>query len=110
VKICTYQFILADGNHHVSTLQAVFNREDLFVEMPSGDLPAGIKECFVSLLEYAEEELGAEGIVMCLEKDRQDKDQLIRTFKFLGFELAHPSRSSRLPKCDQYVFMAYSFE
>lgn len=78
----------------------------LFVEIPTGILPAGSKESFVTLLEYAEEVLRCSHVIVCFKKDRTDRACLIRTFMFLGFGVLEPG--NRLVPCSgDLLYMAY---
>lgn len=79
----------------------------IFVEVPSGILPAGSKESFVTLLEFAEEELQCSHVIVCFNKTRSDRASLIRTFMFFGF-VALPPGSGLVPINGDLFFMAYT--
>lgn len=81
----------------------------LFVEIPSGILPAGSKESFVTLLEYAEEVLKCAHVIVCFRKGRTDRACLIRTFMFLGFVSVAPG-NPLIPRAGDLHFMAYSID
>lgn len=89
------------------TWETVLINGKLFVEVPSGILPAGSKESFVTLLEFAEEELQCSHVIVCFKKDRSDRASLIRTFMFFGFESLPPG-SGLVPVSGDLFFMAYS--
>ena len=59
---------------------------------------------FVALLDAAEEHLGCTQVIIGLRQDAVDRAQLIRTFKFMGFELVPPSHPE-LPSLADYLFM-----
>ena len=59
--------------------ETVVWRKCLYIRVPSCLLPEGSKEGFVSLLEYAEETLKCNNIVVCLQKDRTDRGSTKRT-------------------------------
>lgn len=45
----------------------------LFVQLPSCALPEGSREAFVTLLEFAEEQLGCDHVLVFFSKDRPDR-------------------------------------
>merc|ERR1711976_700035 len=81
----------------------------LFVEIPNGILPAGSKESFVTLLEYAEEVLKVAHVIVCFRKGRTDRACLIRTFMFLGFVTVAPG-NTLVPPSGDLLYMAYSID
>ncbi|XP_043288631.1 ornithine decarboxylase antizyme 1, partial [Venturia canescens] len=86
-------------------------RGTLYIRVPSCLLPEGSKEGFVSLLEYAEETLQCNNIVVCLRKDRTDRAMLVRTFMFLGFSILPPNHALVPPGCDSgNLYMLYAVE
>lgn len=58
----------------------------LYVAFPTDLPPAGSKETFISLLEFAEDKLEVDGIVMMMRKDQPECARLIEAFLFMGFE------------------------
>jgi len=68
----------------------------LLLHVSSGALPEGSKECFVRILEYAEEVLESREILIEFEKERKDRPLLIRTFMYFGFALLTPDKASKL--------------
>jgi len=68
----------------------------LLLHVSSGALPEGSKECFVRILEYAEEVLECREILVEFEKERKDRPLLIRTFMYFGFALLTPDKASKL--------------
>lgn len=87
----------------------LLNNGKLFVEIPAGILPAGSKESFVTLLEYAEDELHCSHVIVCFKKNRNDRASLIRTFMFLGFVVVPPG-NALVPQSGDLMFMAYAIE
>lgn len=81
----------------------------LYVEVPHGEIAPGGKECFVSLLEYAEEHLDCTHIFVGLLKEREDRVSLMRTFMFMGFETVKPGHEL-CPDSPHFIFMAYTIE
>ena len=49
-------------------------QETLYVSVTASQLADGSKRAFVSLLEYAEEELGVSNVVACLDKCVSSKE------------------------------------
>ncbi|KAK3742130.1 hypothetical protein QZH41_015753, partial [Actinostola sp. cb2023] len=99
-------FRVRTGDHEVAEWCSVHVNGRLYVHVPM--LP-GSKECFVSLLEYAEEELSCTHVFVCLLKDRPDTASMMRTFMFMGFETVMPGHEM-CPNDPKYVFMAYTIE
>lgn len=91
------------------TWETLLVGDRLFVEIPSGILPAGSKESFVTLLEYAEEVLKVSFVIVCFKKGRTDRACLIRTFMFLGFTVVAPG-SRLVPASGDLLFLAYSID
>ena len=88
---------------------AVLWQDTLYVSVTASQLADGSKRAFVSLLEYAEEELGVSNVVACLDKCviawsgllscwltdfcfrlHHDNKNVIRNFLFLGFQPLAP--------------------
>jgi len=69
---------------------AVLWQDRLYVSVTASQLADGSKRAFVSLLEYAEEELGVSHVVACLDKLHHDNKNVIRNFLFLGFQPLAP--------------------
>merc|ERR1712203_65435 len=60
--------------------EAVMWQERLYVSVTSNQLAEGSKRAFVSLLEYAEEELEVTHVVACLDRLHHDNKNVIRNF------------------------------
>merc|ERR1712080_728549 len=65
--------------------EAVLWQDRLYVSVSSNQLAEGSKRAFVSLLEYAEEELEVTHVVACLDRLHHDNKNVIRNFLFLVF-------------------------
>jgi len=87
VKIC---FSAAGLGGVRTNWDAVLWQERLYVSVTGSQLADGSKRAFVSLLEYAEEELGVSHVVACLDKLHHDNKNVIRNFLFLGFQPIAP--------------------
>lgn len=101
----------------VSVWETVFNPENniLYVALPSVLLPEASKQSFLTLLEFAEDTLDVDAVVLCMRKDRSDRPTLQRTFLFLGFQplspkspLAPPTR--RDGPDNNNLFLIYNIE
>jgi len=93
----------------VVTWDTVYADRKLYVEIPPGILPEGSKESFVTLLEYAEEELECSHVIVFYKKDRSDRASLVRTFMYLGFQAVAPGHPL-VPTSPDMMFMGYSIE
>ncbi|KRG04266.1 LOW QUALITY PROTEIN: ornithine decarboxylase antizyme [Drosophila mojavensis] len=58
----------------------------LYVAFPTDLPPGGSKQTFISLLEFAEDKLEVDGIVLVMRKDQPECARLIEAFLFMGFE------------------------
>lgn len=68
----------------------MLHKKTLYVEMPRVLLPEASKHSFMSVLEFAEERLECAQLVLHMRKTREDRQNLIRTFLFLGFQPLSP--------------------
>lgn len=76
-----------------SSWETIFSPLDnmLYVNLPSTMSHEASKHSFISLLEFAEEKLECDGVVLCIRKDRLDRPNLVRTFSFVGFQPVSPN-------------------
>lgn len=81
----------------------------LFIEIPGDILPEGSKESFIAVLEHAEEVLGCSKVIVCFNKNRDDRECLIRTFMFLGFMPVAPG-THQLAVSGDLMYLAYSID
>lgn len=73
--------------------EAVLWRGRLYISVSTEQLCNGSKEAFVSLLEYAEDVLHCDHVIICLDKktsNPRDTKMAIRNFMFLGFKPLAP--------------------
>lgn len=73
------------------------NPRRLIVALPAGSLASGSRDAFIAMLEYAEEKLGCQYVIVLFAADRPDRAALVRTFMFLGLTALRPT-SPVLPK------------
>lgn len=105
-----YCFVFKDDNHLVSNLSGTVLKDNLYIEFPDGKMPVGSRECFVMLLDFAEETLEVSSVILCLPKHQIEEAEILRAFMYLGFEVVHNSTCEIVPATDAYIFMAYGFE
>lgn len=86
----------------------------LYVALPKQLTHEASKQSFLSLLEFAEEKLECDGVVLCIRKDRQDRANLVKTFLFLGFSPLSPKSPLAPPSMqgqnDEHLFLIYNIE
>lgn len=86
----------------------------LYVALPKQMTHEASKQSFLSLLEFAEEKLDCDGVVLCIRKDRPDRQNLTRTFLFLGFSTLNPKSELAPPQMegrnDDHLFLIYNIE
>lgn len=86
----------------------------LYVVLPKHLTHEASKQSFLSLLEFAEEKLDCDGVVLCIRKDRPDRANLVKTFLFLGFTALHPKSKLAPPQMqgqnDEHLFLIYNIE
>lgn len=105
-----FDFNLQNGENRVLSWKAVRFGDRLYVSIPGGVLPTGSRECFVSLLEYAEDDMKVDKMYLCMNKDRSDRANLLRIYMFLGFEIIQPGSCADVPRSEKFLFMGYSFD
>ena len=89
--------------------EGVLWRRRLYLEVPSRLVQTGSKEGFIALLEYAEEELQCSHVILALAKERADRQDVVRTFMFLGFSILSPGHEL-IPINSHNLFLACSLE
>lgn len=86
----------------------------LYVALPKQLTHEASKQSFLSLLEFAEEKLDCDGVVLCIRKDRPDRANLVKTFLFLGFSPLNPKSPLAPPQMqgqnDEHLFLIYNIE
>lgn len=86
----------------------------LYVALPEQITHEASKQSFLSLLEFAEEKLDCDGVVLCIRKDRPDRANLVKTFLFLGFQPLNPKSPLAPPQeygqNDDNLFLFYNIE
>lgn len=86
----------------------------LYVALPKQLTHEASKQSFLSLLEFAEEKLDCDGVVLCIRKDRPDRANLVKTFLFLGFSPLNPKSPLAPPQMqgqnDDHLFLIYNIE
>ncbi|KAJ6641179.1 Ornithine decarboxylase antizyme [Pseudolycoriella hygida] len=95
-----------------SVWETVLNPDNntLYVALPTVLLPEASKQSFITLLEFAEEKLDVDAVVLCMRKDRLDRQNLVRTFLFLGFQPLSPKSPLAPPQSSDNLFLIYNIE
>ncbi|XP_054161486.1 ornithine decarboxylase antizyme 1-like [Oppia nitens] len=89
--------------------KAIIWKENLLIQIPNGISLDNSKEAFISLLELAEEELTCQRVTVYFDKNRSDRNSLIRLFSFIGFSVLAPNHSmSPEDSSENMLYMAYS--
>jgi len=104
VKIC---FSAAGVGGVRSLWSAVLWQQRLYVSVTASQLQDGSRQAFISLLEYAEDELAVTHVVACLDKQHHDNKNIIRNFLFLGFQPIGPGHEF-LPSNPNVVCFLYN--
>lgn len=86
--VLVFNFQLTDSK--VTQWNSVLWKRRLYVQVPDSGMTDGSKEAFLTLLEFAEDELQCSHVIVCFSKSRPDKVALVRTFMFLGFSMLAP--------------------
>ncbi|WAR29672.1 OAZ1-like protein [Mya arenaria] len=102
-------FLIHVAENVVVKWETIFVDGRLYVEIPNSILPDGSKESLVTLLEYAEEVLDCNHVILVFKKNRNDRASLIRTFMFLGFQVVCPGNPI-VPMVEDLMFLAYTIE
>jgi hypothetical protein len=81
----------------------------LFVFLRAGDMASISKECFVSLLEHAEETLHCRTAYVFFEQSVSPelRRQIFHSFHLMGFQIVPPSDPIMSLLGSQYYFMSY---
>jgi len=87
---------------------ALLYKGNLYLNVPNGLVIERSKEAFVTLLEFAEEELDCSAIIVCFSKSRPERQSLMRMFMFLGF-VTLPPKHALMPSdaSEDTMYMAY---
>jgi ornithine decarboxylase antizyme 1 len=86
--VLVFNFQLTDSK--VAQWNSVLWKRRLYVQVPDTGMTDGSKEAFLTLLEFAEDELQCSHVIVCFNKSRPDKVALVRAFMFLGFSMLAP--------------------
>lgn len=103
VKFLTFLHQLGDKKSVVKWNTAVV-RGQTFIQLPDDPLHECSRDSLVELLDVAEE-FSSKAIVF-FSKERKDARQLIRTFKYIGFDIL-PPMCNWIPASQECFFMSY---
>ncbi|XP_067143053.1 ornithine decarboxylase antizyme 1-like [Centruroides vittatus] len=107
--LLTFQFQLSE--HTVVKWDTILWQNKLYIQLPNGFMPDGSKEAFVTLLEFSEEQLQCNHVIVCFSKSRTDRAVLIRTFMFFGFICVVPGHEL-IPSnaSEDTLYMVYTID
>ncbi|XP_054631828.1 LOW QUALITY PROTEIN: ornithine decarboxylase antizyme 2a [Dunckerocampus dactyliophorus] len=88
---------------------SALSEDSLFLEIPAGPLVEGSKEGLTALLEFAEEQLKVNFVFLWFRKGREDRQSIIKTFHYMGFEMVKPGDPT-VPARPDLAFMVYSLD
>ncbi|XP_068595997.1 LOW QUALITY PROTEIN: ornithine decarboxylase antizyme 2a, partial [Brachionichthys hirsutus] len=97
------------SERHSALWETALSEDGLFLEIPAGSLVQGSKEGLTALLEFAEEKLKVNYVFLWFHKSRADRSSIIKTFKYVGFEMVKPG-SPLVPARPDLAFMVYSLD
>ena len=100
------------GEPHPVHWQATLLRETLYLHMPTQLLLNISKEAFVKLLEYAEDQLDCQTVVLSIDRNRiEQNNNLMRMFMYFGFTILPPGHPLCLRgESDSKFYMAYTIQ
>ncbi|XP_072937472.1 LOW QUALITY PROTEIN: ornithine decarboxylase antizyme 2 [Epargyreus clarus] len=89
--------------------ECVLKGDIMYLRLPDS-LAAGSKEAFMFLLDFAEERLRCTHWIVCVNKSREDRVTVLRTFMFLGFQILapHSPLAAEIDNPD-YILMHYNY-
>ncbi|KAI8117497.1 Ornithine decarboxylase antizyme [Lucilia cuprina] len=85
----------------------------LYVAMPEKLASENSKDTLISLLEFAEDKLEVDAVVMCVRKNRTDRVRLLESFLLMGFEPLSRKAPEAPPAAEKDVenfFLIYRIE
>jgi len=62
------------------------NNNILYVALPEEIPLEGSQQSFISLLEFADDKLDVDAVVLCVRKDIKDRARLLESFLIMGFQ------------------------
>lgn len=84
-----FRVVANRGHDNINDLpgwEAILWKGRLYVSVSPHQLNDGSKEAFVTLLEYAEETLNVDHVIICVDRYEKEAKSMIRNFLFLGFQ------------------------
>uniref|UniRef100_A0A9J8D9C0 Ornithine decarboxylase antizyme 2a n=1 Tax=Cyprinus carpio carpio TaxID=630221 RepID=A0A9J8D9C0_CYPCA len=102
-----FQYQLSE--RRISCWDTVLSDNALYLEIPTGALHNGSREGLTRLLEFAEEQLKVSYVFLWLQKNRDDRLSIMKTFHYMGFEVVKPGHPL-VPARPDLLFMVYSMD
>ena len=105
----TFSFTSSDQT--IFNLESILWQSNLYLQITGNISIEMSKKAFINLLEYAEVELGCRNVILCISKNRSDKNILVRMFMYFGFVILPPnSPFLKMGKTSDTLYMATNFK
>jgi len=104
-RIIKFEFYYSPTPNTVFTMIAVLKGRNLYMEIQTAQHAGFSKEAFVASLEYAEDVLRCENVIVYFPKDSSERAAWIRNFMFMGFAVIPPGNQLALQLQPENIYM-----